>query len=188
MVRPLSTEKREAILKAATEIVAEQGIGAPTAKISRLAGVAEGTLFKYFANKEQLLNALYLDLKSELSSRLADSYPEQASFEQRARHLWDRYVEWGVRNPAKYRAVQQLSVAECITEASRSAGRAAMDRLCSVLLDGSMCGRSISLDFAIVLLTAMANATVDYVARDPGKALEITTAGFEAYWRALGGE
>ena len=38
--------------------IAEVGLGAPTAKIARRAGVAAGTLFTYFANKEELLNEL----------------------------------------------------------------------------------------------------------------------------------
>jgi AcrR family transcriptional regulator len=188
MVRPLSGDKREAILKAAAEIVAEQGVSAPTAKMSKLAGVAEGTLFKYFTNKDHLLNDLYLDLKSELSSVLAQEYPEQGPFAERARHLWERYVDWGVRNQAKHRALQQLAVAECITATSRAAGRVAMDRLCDVLLDGAIRNPEISQDFATALLTSIANITVDFVIREPEKARHHTTVGFEAYWRALGGE
>jgi AcrR family transcriptional regulator len=55
MARPLSEDKRTAILEAATEVVATLGLSAPTAKIAKGAGVAEGTLFTYFANKDELL-------------------------------------------------------------------------------------------------------------------------------------
>jgi AcrR family transcriptional regulator len=51
MARPRSEDKRNAILEAATEVVAEQGVSAPTARIAKRAGVAEGTLFTYFENK-----------------------------------------------------------------------------------------------------------------------------------------
>jgi len=44
MARPKSEDKRNAILAAAIPVIAEQGVGAPTAKIAQLAGVAEGTL------------------------------------------------------------------------------------------------------------------------------------------------
>ena len=64
MARPKSDDKRNAILAAATQVVAEQGVGAPTATIAKVAGVAEGTLFTYFATKDELLNRLYLELKS----------------------------------------------------------------------------------------------------------------------------
>ena len=54
MARPRSEDKRTAILEAATEVVAVLGVGAPTAKIAKGAGVAEGTLFTYFATKDDL--------------------------------------------------------------------------------------------------------------------------------------
>jgi len=55
MARPKSDDKRNAILAAAIEVVAEQGLAAPTAKIAKLAGVAEGSLFTYFATQDELL-------------------------------------------------------------------------------------------------------------------------------------
>ena len=58
MARVRSPEKRSAILRAAVHEIAEVGLGAPTAKIAGRAGVAAGTLFTYFANKEELLNEL----------------------------------------------------------------------------------------------------------------------------------
>jgi AcrR family transcriptional regulator len=42
---------------------AQSGIAASTSAIARSAGVAEGTLFRYFATKDELLNELYLSIK-----------------------------------------------------------------------------------------------------------------------------
>jgi len=53
MARVRSPAKRTAILRAAVHEIAEAGLGAPTAKIARRAGVAAGTLFTYFATKEE---------------------------------------------------------------------------------------------------------------------------------------
>ena len=88
MARVRSPEKRTAILQAAVHEIAEVGLGAPTAKIARRAGVAAGTLFTYFANKEELLNQLYLELKGEVYTRLNANFPHQGSLERRARHIW----------------------------------------------------------------------------------------------------
>jgi AcrR family transcriptional regulator len=54
--------------------IAEAGLGAPTAKIARRAGLATGTLFTYFANKEKLLNELYLELKIEVYRRVDTNF------------------------------------------------------------------------------------------------------------------
>ena len=116
MARPLSEDKRTAILEAATEVVAVLGVSAPTAKIAKGAGVAEGTLFTYFANKDELLNRLYLELKMDLRDAMMTGYPAGKSLNDRSRHVWDRYIGWGSAHPLKRRAMRQLAVSDRITE------------------------------------------------------------------------
>src|SRR5580704_10832555 len=108
MARPQSKDKRNAILDAATEVVAKLGTGAPTAKIANEAGVAEGTLFIYFSSKDELLNQLYLTLKTDLSDAMITGYPSGKSLIERSRHVWNRYVGWGSAHPQKHQAMSQL--------------------------------------------------------------------------------
>jgi AcrR family transcriptional regulator len=51
MPRQKSDEKRAAILEAATRVIVMQGLSAPTMVIAKEAGVANGSLFTYFATK-----------------------------------------------------------------------------------------------------------------------------------------
>ncbi|EEQ0761999.1 TetR/AcrR family transcriptional regulator [Salmonella enterica] len=84
MARPKSEDKKQALLEAATQAIAQSGIAASTAVIARNAGVAEGTLFRYFATKDELINTLYLHLKQDLcqsmiketEQRADDMFPE----------------------------------------------------------------------------------------------------------------
>ena len=122
MARPLSEDKRNAILNAATQAVAALGIGASTAGIAKGAGVAEGSLFTYFSTKDELLNQLYLHLKSEFRMMLITGYPGDADVKERCRHLWDRSIDWGAASPAKRKAMRQLAVSGKITGATRKAG------------------------------------------------------------------
>src|SRR3981081_2831646 len=101
MARPLSEDKRTAILEAATEVVAMHGVSAPTAKIAKGAGVAGGTLFTYFANKDQLLNRLFLELKAHAPAAMMTGYPSGKSLIDRSRHMWDRFIGWGSAHPLK---------------------------------------------------------------------------------------
>src|ERR1700724_3725471 len=119
MARPLSEEKRTAILEAATEVVALLGVSAPTAKIDKEAGVAEGTLFTYCANKGDVLNRLYLELKMDLRDAMMAGYPAGKSLVDRNRHVWDRFVGWGSAHHLKRRAMRQLAVSDRITEESK---------------------------------------------------------------------
>jgi acyl-CoA hydrolase len=61
MPRPKTGDKRAAILRAAAETIAEDGVGASTASIAKAAAVAEGPLFRYFPDKDNLLNERFLD-------------------------------------------------------------------------------------------------------------------------------
>src|SRR5688500_4124366 len=54
------TDKREAILRAATDIFAERGFfNAQVADVARAAGVAAGTVYLYFRSKDDLLIQLF---------------------------------------------------------------------------------------------------------------------------------
>ena len=94
MARPRSEDKRNAILSAAIETLAELGERASTSKIAKVAGVAEGALFTYFSNKEELLNQLYLSLKAELRQVMMLSYPTNADLQTQMSHIWQSYLDW----------------------------------------------------------------------------------------------
>lgn len=54
------TDKREAILKAATTVFADKGFfNSKVADIAKAAGVADGTVYLYFKNKEDVLHSLF---------------------------------------------------------------------------------------------------------------------------------
>jgi len=52
MPRPKTGDKRAAMFRAATNMIAEDGISASIASVAKAAAVAEGSLFRYFADKE----------------------------------------------------------------------------------------------------------------------------------------
>ena len=123
MARPLSEEKREAILDAAAELVATLGTGAPTAKIAQEAGLAEGTLFTYFATKDALLNELFLEIEAELAATMLEGYPAGEDARLRSRHLWDRFIDWSAQHPMKHKAMRQLKVSDRISDESKKRGQ-----------------------------------------------------------------
>lgn len=58
--RPLVVDKRDAILRAATQVFAQRGFfGAQVADVAKVAGVAAGTVYLYFRSKDDLLVSLF---------------------------------------------------------------------------------------------------------------------------------
>lgn len=58
--RAVSVDKREAILRAAIKIFAEKGyFNAKVADIAAEAGIADGTVYLYFKNKEDILHSIF---------------------------------------------------------------------------------------------------------------------------------
>lgn len=187
MARPLSEEKRDAILTSAAEVVAAQGVSAPTAGIAKGAGVAEGTLFTYFTTKDALLNQLYLALKDELRAALVRGYPSRGAPRDRWRHVWDSYVDWGAANPAKRKAMRQLTVSDRISPRSREIGGRGFDEVAALMEESLASGvmKTLPPDFGQAVMESLAEMTLEFMAREPGERERYKQAGFEAFWNAV---
>jgi AcrR family transcriptional regulator len=187
MARLKSLTKRSAILRAAVREIAQVGLGAPTAKIAGRAGVAAGTLFTYFPTKERLLNELYLELKGEAYARVNAKFPGKGSLERRARHLWSSYLDWAIEFPEKRKVSVQLNVSDVITRETREkigAARGAVDQTLSEL-DRRVAQRGLPAGFAAATMTALQEATMEFVARQPLRRKQLMARGFRVFWRAL---
>jgi AcrR family transcriptional regulator len=187
MARQKSEDKHMAILEAAAKAVAENGVSATTAQIARAAGVAEGSLFTYFASKDALFNALYLTLKHELLNVFMEDYPSAADVRERTRHVWNANLRWGITSPAKRKAVQQLSVSERITVENKEQGNK-MFTLVHALMREAITNAALAalpLSFAGALLASLAETTTDFILANPEDQEKYAAAGFEAFWNAI---
>jgi AcrR family transcriptional regulator len=187
MARVRSPEKRSAILQAAVHEIAEAGLGAPTAKIAKRAGVAAGTLFTYFANKEELLNELYLELKGEVYARINAYFPHKGNLERRARHIWSSSVNWAIEFPEKRKVSVQLNVSDVITPETRArtaAERGTVDTTLSELGTRGVL-RGLPAGFAAATMSAMQEATMEFIAKQPKQRKKLTKRGFQVFWRAV---
>ena len=187
MARAKSADKRNAILSAATSVFSERGLGAATSAISHAAGVAEGTLFTYFKTKDDLVNALYCEIKLELADAMMSDFPRRASVRLRFQHVWDRYAEWGIANPEQYRVLQQITVWGGLTDESRRAGIAPfleIERVAeTAVADRVFLDRP--LEFIAAAMSALAETTIQFMRRSPSQAEMYRKAGFEMLWAAV---
>ncbi len=187
MARPKSETKRNAILAAATTVFAERGLGAPTASISAVAGVAEGTLFTYFETKEVLLNALYCDIKVGLADAMMAGFPRKKSVRDRLAHVWRQYVDWGVTHPNEHAVLKLIEGWGALTGASKAAGSAPFIEVQNMADDAvrQRVIRDLPTAFIGAALSALAETTMHAMREDPKRAQLYRGAGFEMLWAGI---
>jgi len=186
VARPKSEDKRSAILDAATRLFAERGLAAtPTSEISRRAGVAEGTLFTYFETKDDLINSLYREIKLELADAMMSDFPRKKNVRTRLRHVWDRYVNWGIANPKQRKVLAQLQVSEVLTKESRDAGGAPFVEFQTMIRDAieqRIFRNDLPAELISKSLAALVEATIDLTVSNPAKAKDYRDSGFQMFW------
>jgi AcrR family transcriptional regulator len=190
VARPKSEDKKQALLEAATVAIAQQGIAASTALIARNAGVAEGTLFRYFATKDDLFNALYLHLKSSLCETMLTGITDAVTPKDFTRCIWNSYISWGVRNPVGHKAIRRMAVSEKITAETKQ-------QVTDMFPDlHKLCQRSVRRIFLTTafqafgdaLFLSLAETTIEFASHEPDRANDLIALGFEAMWLALAEE
>lgn len=67
--------RRQAILEAALALFLEEGFATPLEAVAKRAGVAKGTIYLYFADKQALFRALVQDSISPVVARLETAAP-----------------------------------------------------------------------------------------------------------------
>jgi AcrR family transcriptional regulator len=131
-LRADAQRNRRALLEAAAEAFASQGIDAPAEAIASRAGVAKGTLFRHFPTKRDLLGAILaermlilcdlveeasrarepgLDALAELMARGAESIAADRSFFDAAMHEGARDAELAAAKVRLGRSLDELVAA-----------------------------------------------------------------------------
>lgn len=187
MARPRSEDKRQALLEAAVGEFAVRGWTTPTSAISRAAGVAEGTLFTYFASKDVLLNELYRSLKLEAAGAMLAGYPHGGTARDKFRHVWMAYLRFAGRHPLKCKVMGQLRVSDKLTPETRQAGNAAFVEL---LAEAEDCVRrklvrQVPVHFIGAMFNGLAEATLAAMAEPDAAGIDYAAVGFEVFWSGI---
>ncbi len=101
------TDKRDLILAAALTLFAERGFhGTAVPLLASEAGVGAGTIYRYFENKEAIVNALYLKWKWELGHAILTDFPTGAPARQQFKHFWQRAACFASDNPLAFKFLE----------------------------------------------------------------------------------
>lgn len=96
---------REAVLKAAKDLFAEQGLDAQMPEIAKAAGVGVGTVYRHFPTKDELIEALVAERFERIAERGAEALVEA---EENPWDAFSGYMHFSVDLQANDRALSQV--------------------------------------------------------------------------------
>ena len=126
--RPPTTDRRASILSAALRVIAQSGLhNASVDAVAREARVAAGTLYRYFASKEAMINALYLEVLAERTRAIVGDLAADAALPDDARaalsRTWFGHARWHLEHPDASNLLVQCRRSGILTPDTREAGQ-----------------------------------------------------------------
>jgi AcrR family transcriptional regulator len=113
-------DKKTLILETTLELISENGFhGTPISMIAEKAGIGAGTIYRYFENKEDLINELFKEIKRRVMHAMLSDYDESESFKDRFKHLWMNLIHYFMENPKAFQFIEQHRYASYMSKLTR---------------------------------------------------------------------
>ncbi len=101
-------DKRSAILQATLELVAENGFhNTPVSKIAKRSSVSAGIIYHYFDDKDDLIRALYQEIKQKLATVLMQGDPHLLPWPGYLKRIWLNAYHYYATHPMETRFLEQ---------------------------------------------------------------------------------
>ncbi|WP_209400356.1 TetR/AcrR family transcriptional regulator [Pseudozobellia sp. WGM2] len=118
-----SIDKRNALVGATIELVNNNGFhAAPMSKIAKMANVSPATIYLYFENKQDLVNKVYLEVKSSFTDYAFKTYTDDMSVKDGFELIWKRIADFKLKEREEAMFLAQCDNTPMIDEPSRNEG------------------------------------------------------------------
>lgn len=116
-------DKRTAIIDAAVALFARKGFyGTTVPEIAASAGVAIGSIYRYFETKEALVNAAIVERKQAMLETMIAANAAGGDLEARFRRVWRSLVAFAIAHPDDFRFFEMHHHESYLDDASRALG------------------------------------------------------------------
>jgi AcrR family transcriptional regulator len=117
---PKQSTKKEDVLNAALAIIAEQGFhAAPISQIAEKANIGAGTIYRYFKNKEELINALYLEVRKRMAQEILKGQDTSGSVYEQFVRCMQNLISYLGEHPTEIQFTEQYENSPFVTDATR---------------------------------------------------------------------
>tara|TARA_R110002050_G_scaffold129000_1_gene250444 strand:- start:39594 stop:40190 length:597 start_codon:yes stop_codon:yes gene_type:complete len=113
--------KRVAILESALDQITLYGFHGTSIKmIASSANVAAGSIYNHFSNKEEVIQAVYLRLVSEINEVVLNHHDPAVPFEQDFLNIWNAILQLYISDTRKPEFISQFAYSPYILEKSKT--------------------------------------------------------------------
>jgi TetR/AcrR family transcriptional repressor of multidrug resistance operon len=124
-------DKREQILEAAANLIAEYGLqSSPVSQVAKIACCGTGTIYRYFETKESLIEELFVLVLQRLTSACLQGDDSSQATEWRLKHIWANSYNYLHNNQRDCVLLDHLTACPSISEEVHAA---ALKKIYSVL-------------------------------------------------------
>jgi len=187
-------DKRTQLIEAAIDLFSKEGFwNTSTARISKHAKVATGTLFNYFPSKEALIDEVYVQLKHELLIIIQSNAPTEKNVQLHFEYLWQTLISWGVKNPVRFLLLEQLRLSNLVSEKAQEQVAVEFQPLLDLMEAGlkDKVLAETSLDYLVCVMSSNVDAAVKYAINNKleGESLsDFCNASFALLWNGISAE
>jgi AcrR family transcriptional regulator len=183
--------KKQDIMAATLDLIYEEGLQAVTfSKIFKRASVGSGTIYNYFANKEEIVNAVYKEARMHMGEYLLQGFIPEASLYERFKRLQLNRLQFGIDFPKEYLFIDSFSFSTYISPELRNMDDAHNSRevVLSVIVEGQRQGIFKEMDSHLChqlihgIITSILKGY--YVQKYPLNEIQIQQI-LEASWKAI---
>jgi AcrR family transcriptional regulator len=130
-------DKRTLILDTTLGLISENGFhGTPISMIAEEAGIGAGTIYRYFKNKEQLINELFIEIKKRVISAMYNGYDKTSNYKARFKLLWINMINYYEKNPTEFVFIEQHRYAPYVSTLTRAESMRILSPVLLFFLEG----------------------------------------------------
>jgi AcrR family transcriptional regulator len=102
-------DKRAAILETTLDLISKRGFhNTPMSTIAKESSVSTGTIYHYFASKEELIYELYKEVKCKMIRAVLEGYSEQVPYRERFLLLWHQLIRYYINHQKEAKFLEQF--------------------------------------------------------------------------------
>lgn len=130
-------DKKTLILDTTLGLLSENGFhGTPISLIADNAGIGAGTIYRYFKNKEELINELFIEIKRRVINAMYEGYDKNSPYKLRFKILWINMINYYRNHPKEFIFIEQHRYAPYVSTLTRAESMRILSPVLLFFLEG----------------------------------------------------